>query len=35
MYVAIPLGAPVVPSEVGGVQREKVLETPVRWEVGL
>ena len=35
LHAAILLGASVILLEVGGVQREKVLETPVRWEVGL
>ena len=35
LHAAIPLGASVILLEVGGVRREKVLETPVRWEVGL
>ena len=30
VHAAIPLGAPVLLSEVGAVRREKVLETPVR-----
>ena len=35
VHVPILLGALVLLLKVGGVRREKVLETLVRWEVGL
>ena len=35
LHAAILLGASVILLGVGGVQRDKVLETPVRWGVGL
>ena len=34
LHAAILLGASVILLELGGVRKEKVLETPVRWKVG-